>query len=62
MDENQIEYGIELEREYKLLREMWEFLYWFDYDYDPIGGSAEKAGNWLDYLESKIRKMNKYGK
>jgi len=50
--------------EHQLLCEMWEFLYWNDYAYDPIGGSAEKAGDWLDYLNNKIRKMDKikYGK
>ena len=61
-DEHQVEYGVELEREYKLLCEMWEFLFWNDYAYDPIGNSAEKASDWLDYLNSKIRKIDNYGK
>ena len=44
--------------EHQLLCEMWEFLFWNDYAYDPIGGSAEKAGDWLDYLNIKIKEID----
>jgi len=40
--------------ELKVLQEIKEFLYWFDYSYDPIGGSSERAKDWLDYLDRNI--------
>ena len=42
-------------KEITLLEQLREFLYWFDYDYDPIGGSAERAKDWMNYLDTKIK-------
>jgi len=42
------------EDELKILQDMYQFLYWFDYDYDPIGGSCERARDWLNYLDNNI--------
>ena len=50
--------GISLMDEHQLLCEMWEFLYWNDYAYDPIGGSSEKASYWLDCLNNKIKEID----
>tara|TARA_R100000742_G_C4273122_1_gene92588 strand:- start:1085 stop:1252 length:168 start_codon:yes stop_codon:yes gene_type:complete len=40
--------------ELRILQELCEFLYWFDYDNDPIGGSAERAKDWMNYLDNNI--------
>ena len=45
-------------KERTLLEQLREFLYWFDYDYDPIGGSAARAGDWMKYLDSKIKEID----
>ena len=45
-------------KERTLLEQLREFLYWFDYDYDPIGGSAARAGDWIKYLDSKIKEID----
>lgn len=41
-----------------LLEQLREFLYWFDYGYDPIGGSGERSGDWINYLDNKIKEID----
>tara|TARA_R100000458_G_C8113646_1_gene135405 strand:- start:56 stop:208 length:153 start_codon:yes stop_codon:yes gene_type:complete len=47
-----------MDDERALLKQLREFLYWNDYAYDPIGGSAERAGDWINYLDNKIKEIN----
>tara|TARA_B100000902_G_scaffold237718_1_gene225176 strand:- start:32 stop:196 length:165 start_codon:yes stop_codon:yes gene_type:complete len=42
------------EDELKILQELKQFLYWFDYSYDPIGCSSERSKDWIDYLDGSI--------
>ena len=42
------------EDELKILEELYQFLFWFDYRYDPIGGSGERSKDWIDYLDGSI--------
>tara|TARA_R100000278_G_C5413974_1_gene144188 strand:+ start:355 stop:504 length:150 start_codon:yes stop_codon:yes gene_type:complete len=47
-----------MEDERALLHNLREFLYWFDYGYDPIGGSGERSGDWINYLDNKIKEID----